>query len=227
LTTQTNSIEERIQVRPRRGHRRWKIALSVLALLIAVIVWAIRGFGRWLVVSDPLQNARAIVVLAGEVPFRAEEAANVYRQKWAPQVWLTPEPASPELARLGINAEDKTVLCEEVLKKLGVPPDAIRVMPTATHNTEEELTNILKELQRVGGDRLILVTSPFHTRRVQVIWRQLTHNSPRGIVRPAMAEPYDAAHWWRSPDDVKAVGHEFFGLLNAWLGYPVRDWGND
>jgi len=211
--------------KPRR--RRWLIAVGLLALLVALAVWAVRGFGRWLVVSDPLEPARAIVVLAGEVPYRAEEAAKLYHQKLAPEIWLTLEPPDTEMQRLDVGYHDKTFYDQLVLTKLGVPAAAIRIMPKATHNTDEEEIQILQQLKVAGADRVILVTSPFHTRRVRVIWHQLTGNSPRAIVHPANDEPDDVNHWWHNPDDLKAVGHEFFGLLNAWIGYPIHYEGAD
>jgi len=45
--------------------------------------------GRWLVVEDPLVKARAIVVLSGAMPLRAIEAGKLYREGYAPEIWLT------------------------------------------------------------------------------------------------------------------------------------------
>ena len=204
------------------SRRRWLIAVGVLGLLAALAVRAVVGFGRWLVVSDPLEPARAIVVMGGEVPYRAEEAAKIYKQGLAPEVWLTLEPPNSEATRLGIDIPDKGFYNEQALKKLGVTGSAIRVMPKRSANTEEEELGIIQELKRVGGDRVILVTSKYHTRRVKVIWSKLTGNSPRAIVRGATDQPYDAGHWWRNSTDAKTVTHEFFGLLNAWAGFPLR-----
>ena len=56
-------------------------------LVLGVLVFF--GVGRWLVVEDPLAKARAIVVLSGAMPSRALEAAKLYREGYAPEVWLT------------------------------------------------------------------------------------------------------------------------------------------
>ena len=47
------------------------------------------GVGRWLIVCDPLQRSTAIAVMGGELPYRAMEAAAIYRQGWAPEVWVS------------------------------------------------------------------------------------------------------------------------------------------
>src|SRR5712692_1541437 len=86
-----------------RGWRRAWIAAAVLVVIMPA-AWAIRGVGQWLVVQDALEPAQAIVVLSGRMPVRAREAAEIYRQGFAAQVWIT-RPASPEeeLRQMGIG----------------------------------------------------------------------------------------------------------------------------
>src|SRR5213596_1754913 len=62
-----------------------RAALGVAVALAAVAVAAILAAGRVLVVADPLPpRADAIVVLAGSVPDRALEAADLYGTGRAP-----------------------------------------------------------------------------------------------------------------------------------------------
>ena len=204
---------------------------SALVLLIlpgsfaALVVLAAWRLGGWLLVSDPLQPARAIVVLNGSMPFRAMEAAKIYGQGWAPEVWVTRNAHPSEtgaLTRLGIKVLEEDFYSVEVLEKMGVPTQSIRVLTEPARNTEEEERVIAKELRSVGGERIIIVTSKPHTRRAKAIWHVLVGDTPEAIVRGSTDEPYDASHWWRSTDDAMAVGHEFFGLLNVWSGFPAR-----
>ena len=57
--------------------RRAIIALGAGAAAVGVLVWLAANAGPWLVVEDDLQQARAVVVLSGQVPFRAMEAADI------------------------------------------------------------------------------------------------------------------------------------------------------
>ncbi len=69
------------------GYVRSKRLLCwVLSALLVLGVWVLHGLARWLVVADPLMPARALVVLGGHTPFRAMEAASLYREGWAPEV---------------------------------------------------------------------------------------------------------------------------------------------
>ncbi len=114
------------------------ILLGSFLTLVALAAWRLGG---WLVVSDPLKSARAIVVLNGSMPFRAMEAAKIYGQGWAPEVWVTRN-AHPSgtaaLTRLGIKVLEEDFYSVEVLEKMGVPPQSIRVLAEPARNTEEE-----------------------------------------------------------------------------------------
>ncbi len=65
---------------PPRNRRRFVLAATVFVFLTLALVVAFLDVGRWLVVEDPIDKARAIVVLNGGMPVRALEAAKLYRQ---------------------------------------------------------------------------------------------------------------------------------------------------
>ena len=87
----------------KRTRRRAVLALILVVALVAAVVIA-RNAGRWLVWEDPLAKADVIVVLSGSMPYRAVEAAKVYRDGYAPEVWVS-YPISPaaDLDRIGIR----------------------------------------------------------------------------------------------------------------------------
>jgi uncharacterized SAM-binding protein YcdF (DUF218 family) len=201
------------------------VATVLIALVAGSLVWGVSGLGAWLVVEDPLSPARAVVALGGQIPFRPMEAASIYRQGWAPEVWITRGVQQAEqaaLRELKVEVPPEEVYSRAVLERLGVPATAIRVLTEPAVNTAEEVRVIGRELQRVGGGQVILVTSKPHTRRVRATWRALIGESPHAIVRYATADPYDARRWWRQTGDALAVSREVFGLLNVWAGFPVR-----
>ena len=209
----------------KRTGRRLLILFVMLALMVGAAFWALRHVGRWLVAPDALQHARAIVVLSGRVPFRAMEAAEIYRQGWAPEVWLfryEPTAADEAFSSLGIRHISDQEYDAQVLERLGVPKMAITVLEPPTTNTVSEIKLVAEELRRQSGEKVILVTSPVHTRRSKVIWRILVGDHPQAIVRYGVSEPGDLEHWWRSTQDVADVEHEVLGLIDACLGFAVR-----
>jgi uncharacterized SAM-binding protein YcdF (DUF218 family) len=208
---------------------RWRLdrplflGLFSLAVLLAAGIIVFRGIGKWLIVEDPLERADVIVVLSGKIPARAIEAAQIYKQGFAPEVWVThPDGPKEALAQLGIDYTDEDAYSAEILEKLGVPTSAIHILPNPILNTEEELETVKETLEQAGKSRAIIVTSPAHTRRVRALWKVLAGKRLHAVVRYARSDPYDAVHWWRHTADALSVLRESLGLLNAWAGLPVR-----
>jgi uncharacterized SAM-binding protein YcdF (DUF218 family) len=201
------------------------MAVVTIVVAVALAPFAFTSAGTWLVLEDPLLPARAVVVFGGQLPFRAMEAAAICKQGKAREVWLTKGGVYEEdaaLARLGIEKPAEYVYSQKVLEHLGVPHGAIRVLPDLTRDTAEEIRAVARELKTVGGDRVILVTSKYHTRRVKVMWRTLVGAHPEAIVRYASDDPFEPSRWWHNTHDSMAVGREWFGLLNAMAGFPIK-----
>ena len=159
--------------------------MALLVAAPALAAFAVLEAGAWLVVEDPLQPARAILVLGGKVPFRAMEAAKLYKQGWAHEVWLTQASHFAEdlaLAQLEIQRSPEHVYSRMVLERLGVPSTAIRVLSDTSNITADEVRTVARELTRYGGDRVILVTSSYHTRRVKVLWHALVGTHPEAVM---------------------------------------------
>jgi uncharacterized SAM-binding protein YcdF (DUF218 family) len=214
-----------LSARVRRWGRRTLVVGALLVCVAVLLPWGASDIGQWLMVADPLEPANAVVVLSGRVPFRAMEAASIYREGLAPEVWLTREVVSPEeqtLGRLGVAFVRGEVYNREVLERLGVKPSAIRLLADGVRNTVDEMRLIAEELGRDGGGRVIIVTSKVHSRRVRATWSAIVGASPRAMIRYAREDPYDGGRWWRNTRDALDVSREIFGLMNVWAGFPVQ-----
>jgi uncharacterized SAM-binding protein YcdF (DUF218 family) len=211
-------------LRNRFGFRSVLFAAG-LTTIVTVTPLALRTIAAWLIVDDPLQPARAIVVLGGQVPFRAMEAASTYHHGWAQEIWLTEGATNEEdraLSKFGIERDQEFKYSQLVLERLDVPSAAIHILPGANQNTADEVHTIARELKARGGSRVIVITSKYHTRRVRVLWRSLAGSGTEATVRYTPDDPFDASHWWRNTNDATRVSHEWFGLLNAWAGFPLK-----
>src|SRR5436190_14122883 len=208
-----------------KRRKRFLVTVVCVAGALTFAPLALGTIGTTLIVQDPPQPARSIVVLGGQVPFRAMEAAAIYRQGWAREVWLTEGGQFDEdiaLAKLGIDRAAEYTYSRRVLERLGVPAGAIRVLPGANQNTADEVRTIARALNASGSHRVIIITSKYHTRRVRVLWRVLAGGGAEAIIRYPPDDPFDPRHWWRNTTDAQMVSHEWFGLLNAWVGFPMK-----
>jgi uncharacterized SAM-binding protein YcdF (DUF218 family) len=193
---------------------------SLLVFIAAVISFLC--VGRWLVIEDPLDHAQAIAVLSGRMPVRALEAAQLYHQGYAKEVWLThsTEPGKT-LESLGVPYLGEEIYNTKLLIHQGVPAAAIRVLDPPILNTADEIVVIDAAVSAAPLHVVIIVTTKPHTRRVRTLWRSLTRDQSRAIVRAASTDPYDGDHWWRNTRDALDVVREVLGLLNTWAGLPL------
>jgi uncharacterized SAM-binding protein YcdF (DUF218 family) len=211
-------------VRP-RARRRLAVALLLAAALVVVAVVAhrpaLRLIGRALVVEDALAPADAVIVVAGGIPTREATAAGLYRRGWAPRVVLsnnfTPDRVR-ELIALGVRRLDYQGESRFVLEKHGVPRDAIVALSVAVKTTEAELRLVAEAARARGWRRVILVTSPQHSRRVKLVWTREAPVGIEGLVALANEDDFPGDGWWRKRRQAEAVLHEYLGLVAIYLG---------
>jgi DUF218 domain len=220
---QPMALEKNLETRVPQHQQRRRIVLGVAGMLLFGAAVFLLGIGPWLVVEDPLEKAQAIVVLSGRMPLRAIEAAKLYREGYAPKVWLThsTEPGAT-LKAMGISFVSEDAYNGQVLMHEGVPADAIRVLQPPIVNTADEIAAVSAALEEEKGALVILVTSKVHTRRVRILWHRLAAGHVQAIIRAASDDPFEPGRWWRTTGDALDVVREFLGILNAWAGMPLR-----
>jgi len=206
-----------------KARRATIVALSLLAF--ALLAWAVHApVLRWLAsnlsIEDALAEADAIVVVAGRTPFRERGAADLYRQGWAPRVLIS-RPTNPDtveaLVALGVRPLDFQAESQQALLRFGVPAGALVMLTEPVRITEDELAVVKREAQARGWRRLIVVSTPEHTRRVKTIWYRGGSGDVEAIVR---GTPYGTPEgsWWRSRRQAEAVLREYLGLAAIYLG---------
>lgn len=197
-----------------RAPLRWLVltALAVALLVASRGLW-LGAVGDLLVVSDSLQPADAIIVLAGNAPARAAHGMDLFRAGYAPRLIISDEPVRThaleitwsELHRLGVAP-------------FAVPDTAIEILPISA-NTHEEAVRNRDILLRDGLRSAILVTDPFHSRRALMTFAHVFE--PAGLqVRssPADDPAGDMKLWWQNEKKALAVLDEYLKLVY----YAVR-----
>jgi uncharacterized SAM-binding protein YcdF (DUF218 family) len=217
------SDENKSETTPLKHRRTRRIVLGLVGMVLLSALIFLLCIGRWLVAEDPLEKAQTIVVLSGRMPMRAMEAAKLYREGYAPRVWLThsAEPGAT-LKAMGVSYVGEDVYNVQVLEHEGVPPDAIRLLEPPIINTVDEITAISAALEVEKNITVIIVTTKVHTRRVRILWNRLGAVHGRAVIRAASDDPFEPARWWRTTGDALDVVRELLGILNAWAGLPLR-----
>ncbi len=178
--------------------------------------------GGFLYKEDPLQRSDAICVLAGTRMERPLEAADLYLKGWAPRIILTEE--TPDfgivtLERRGLAFATNAEIARDVIVRLGVPPDAIEILPEVHDSTAHEADTFRRISLERNWKRIIVVTSKFHTRRGGFAVRRALKGSGVDVVmRGSAYDRADPHHWWRTRADVRWAASESQKLLAYALG---------
>ncbi len=194
--------------------------LKLIGLLTVLSAIFIAGGLYYASERLPLQDvpakSDAIVVLGGSY-YRPLHAADLYRDGYAPLVYLSVpvhNPTSVLLKPLGITLPKQEETSYRIIVKKDVPSKAIRFFGTANGNTVDEAV-ALRQALGPGPHRLLLVTSPLHCRRARIVFQDVFPASDIRVVATAY-ESYEP-QWWTSLSAARAMLNESVKILVYWL----------
>ena len=202
----------------RRPTAFWKRAARAAA--VALLCWppAAWGAARWLVVSEELPNADAIVVLSGAASYveRARHAARLFHEGRGAVVVLTDE----GLRGGWSQAEQRNPLfverAAEELRRAGVPAGRVEVLPRLVASTHDEAVALRSYAESRGWRSMLVVTSGYHSRRARWTLRRVFRGSAVAVgLSPAApdGETPRAATWWLTPRGWQLVAGEYVKLI--------------
>jgi uncharacterized SAM-binding protein YcdF (DUF218 family) len=193
----------------------------VLAPVLLIGIFALRGLGSWLVVQDPLAKTDAIFVLGGTRFERPLEAVELYKAGWAPRIALMRQVADygeVHLMQLGIPYPREVDAQVEVMVRLGVPQSAITIFNEA-NSTAEEADTLYEAATANHWSSVIIVTSKQHTRRARLVMTRRT--APLGLTLLTRYSRYDQAdteRWWTNRSTLRFTLFETQRLFGYWIG---------
>ena len=192
----------------------------VLAPVLLIGIFALRGLGSWLVVQDPLAKADAIFVLGGTRFERPLEAVELYKAGWAPRIALMRQVSDygeVHLMQQGIPYPREVDAQVEVMVRLGVPQSAITIFNEA-NSTAEEADTLYEAATANHWSSVIIVTSKQHTRRARLVMTRRT--APIGLTVVTRYSRYDQAdtdRWWTNRSVLRFTLFETQRLIAYWL----------
>lgn len=203
--------------------RRFRLALGLSLLLLVALGFAFAGLGRFLAREDPLQKADALFVFAGTLAERPLEAADLFREGYAPWIVVTRatiDQATFQLEKRGVRIPTQYDLSKEILLQLGVPAHVL-VTPSFIHDNTGEEARTLRELALAHQwRRVILVSSKYHLRRLTLAARRALRGTNVEVI--ARGSRYDESvpdQWWTSRRDIRWVVSEVPKLVAYALGF--------
>ena len=194
--------------------KRLSVSLGALILLLFLFhPWILNGLADRLVVSDRLEKADLILVLAGDGNGeRVDEAVKLFKTGLASKLLMSGGPMAWKLTYA------------EWMKKQavasGVPAAAILIQDRS-RSTLEDAKFSLPIVNASQIHSIILVTSPTHTRRAGRVFHKIF--APAGIkviVHPVEKSEFNPNRWWTRHEDTALVVWEYVSaVLYFFKGY--------
>ena len=200
------------------------IKKSLLTLAILVLL-AVLGFKFWapalatfLVYESPLEKADLIHVFSGGEFERSTHAAELFHQGWAGEVLVTGGYSPQTAMALGLKMYAAEIGARS-LARTGVPSEAISIEREG-ESTYEELVFLRALAERRALRSIILVSSPYHMRRIYYTSRHVFQDMPvRLIYSPAESDWFNARRWWGDEKSFLAVHNEYLKHLYYFFTY--------
>jgi hypothetical protein len=190
------------------------LILFGVILLLGVAIPVLRLIGGYLIVGDPIHRADVLVPLAGD-PARVRYAVQVVNRGDAQWLLITNmdhvwnDPANVYSTRTSREAVE-----------YGILPGRIFVAGQPVSTTYEEALVIRDFVEHHEWQSVIVVTSPSHTRRSRIIFRDVFQGSGIEVmILPVEGHWYTSDSWWLRRDGWHITVQEYLKLALYKLGY--------
>ena len=182
-------------------HRSWLLAL---VLAVVIIVELAAKAGSFLVVDEP-RPADVILVLAGETHYRPERALQLLAQGLGRRIVLD-VPTNSKIYEF-----TQIQLAQRYVQDLS-PATAISLCPIEGLSTRDEALDVAKCLGHGADERVLIVTSDFHTRRALSVLRREIPGHEYSVAASRDQEQF-GVRWWAHRQWAKTFIDEWLRLI--------------
>ncbi|MGP1665935.1 MAG: YdcF family protein [Rhodanobacter sp.] len=190
-------------------HSCWRWIAGIALTFTVLTTVAISQAGRYLEapVSAP-SKADVLVALGGETGDRTLTAASLFREGFASRLLITGLDTSPTEVRPAYLHWRAQVLAEK-----GVPLDRI-IGDAKSSNSWEEAVNTRRTMEANGWRRVLVVSDPYHVRRLSLAWERAFRGSGLSYSLAASSPKWwNADAWWHDENSALVVINEYIKLV--------------
>lgn len=219
------SKQIRWHLSPQSLAKKLKLKIIIVSfLMLSGLIYLCRTailteLGNYLVLdtSQQMPVADYGIILAGEYPERAIEAATLVREGKINRLIVSQNAALRGIGLLKqwkIESRDETSNNMQLLLNLGVPRERVMVSPVAASSTTDEARLMTGWL---GGEkikqRLLIITSAPHSRRAFFVFKSIAGDKVDLAVKPSRFDSFDPHTWWHDRYQLKLVVNEYLKMV--------------
>ena len=198
---------------------KWILFLIVSIYILITYYHAsiLSGIGGFLIVEhEPMESEIAVCLAGGNIE-RGLAAADIYKKGLASMILISREepPDGYELLKgSGFSYPESIDLLRVLLQEAGVPEQAILERDTIVNSTVSEAVAIKKITEEENIKSMIIITSPYHTRRAWLTFKRVFKDSDmRILMLPSKYSGFKAEDWWKRRRYIKDVIIEYQKLI--------------
>ena len=174
--------------------KRFAIVTGIIfGLLLIVGVVGFFTLGFYLSPQSPLAKADAIVAISGgDTDARTTTAVQLYHDGWASHIIFSG-------AALDANSPSNALVMATAAEAQGIPSSAIALDETST-NTRENAINVKRIIDTQDDHSIILVTSPYHQRRADIVFRRTLGTAIHIENHSSIDQGWRRSDWWATAE---------------------------
>jgi uncharacterized SAM-binding protein YcdF (DUF218 family) len=201
------------------GSKKQQILIAVLLvvfLLVSLHDKYLPFLGRYLIVNDKLNKSDAVFVFGGSIPNRIIEAVELYREGYSKLIIISkyPKPDGYDhINTLGISYPEGHDINRTIAVQMGVPENKIIIFPKRARSTLEEIVLLNEYLKSHNLTSVILVSTKSHTRRISLMFSDITGDDIKAYTRYANYDSYNPDLWWKDRNSLRQTLFEYQKII--------------
>jgi uncharacterized SAM-binding protein YcdF (DUF218 family) len=193
--------------------------IILLSLLVATAInypFTLTWLAKFLVLSEPPEQADLVLILGGDFwGSRALMGAELGARGYAPKVLISGPPY--------VDRPESELSIDFLVTK-GYRREMFLSFPIAVKSTTDEAIAVCPELNRLGAKKVLLVTSSYHSRRANIVFRLFCPSVGYRSVA-ARDDQFEVENWWKTERFRRIFLSEWEKLFGTLLWkYPQRQW---
>jgi len=202
--------------------KRWVKAITFLFLIGLVLFLfrfpILRGIGNYLVASDPLEKTECYFILGGNSYERGAAAFKIY-QKYPDAQFVATGGNYPMQIRALDTTLTEASLTRHWMISQGVPGAQVDTLSQST-STIEEVDEILGWCKGHSANRITLISSSFHLRRMRMVFeKEFREHGIEVRFQGALDQEFNQTEWWKDELSLITVNNEYVKIVYYWLKY--------
>lgn len=178
--------------------------IKLIFAFLAIYVCFILVVDNFLVENQkPIKADFIVVISGGDTLGRTKKGIELYKQAYAPKLLLSGDAADP-------NSPSNAKIMKRIAIENGVEAEDI-VIEENSKDTKQNATESILKLLKVGPDqKIILVTSPYHSRRAKNEFERAFKKQTiqAEVISVNAQDKYWGRYWWLKPRSILIAGYE-------------------